>query len=1452
MKPVLNTPRGARILRAIGVLGVIAVGVTGSIMLFASTAAPTLPISQIPLEMATAVRPQVVLAISNSESMDGNMSGAIMTGSGFPNWSATASPFYASSSPQCYTPTGGFVPPVLASSPTICPTAGTAPYTVDTSGILYDNSDSRLNLAKSTITSILTDYMQTTDFALVSYNTPSPSAYQTYVYYMSPNNANFFFTNTIQAGATTLPATTVGTTGITSTTMVNNPCYGYTSSSPLNGSCSSIDLNLPSTAFSTPTSSKSTAYYKYMVTAASSDDANINDVLYDGGAFTIGFDYGTVKGKSGEVINTGGTTPTQNWTTPYEIQSTGYNPSGYQLSDYTGGGVSVGYGSVITCCGSTNPTNAGYVPFSQQVMYSARGFGYGSSSATTSITTNVSMTNLGQYLPNLNTTEINTAISTFTSVALNAETNTTNTHEIKSSSGQSPLGLLMTGAKAAFAPSGSSSDPDRNCNTPQYVILITDGQPTEDSATHKAWPPLGTDAAVNMGVTAGFNIPSGNLGTNPTAPVSPSTSFNNALASSTDQALIDVYNQVFALNTPSLTYVPGSTTILSNGAAGPTLAGSSSPPAGIVFTYVIGLGNGVGGTGSTAAVCNNCSPVQQQAFNVLNALAYAGGTGQFYPATSPIEVQAQLNKIMLDIQAHTLATVASSANSTHLSANSVEYQATYTSQNVPYLDWTGEVFAEGLSIAGVPSGTKKWSAQALLDGTAPTSRVIATCSPSSSLASPWLSSACGVPFEVPGGPGISSTQLTELQPSDTNGALRLAYLRGDTSHEVRNSGAFRNRTHLLGDIINSQPAYVGNALGLYSGDSTYVTYAINSASRQGMLYVGSNDGMLHAFNATTGVEQFAFIPSGVFSSLVNLTAPAYNLNHQYFVDGSPQVADVKFGGSCTGASCWHTLVIGGEGGGGRSIYALDATTPSSLTSESAVASALLWEFNPTGSSTTGDPNMGLSYSKPVTTLTSATGAANGFTVFFGNGYNSYNGSAVLYALDAQTGTVLATIDLCKAPGMSSYCNTSLPNGLSTVAVANPAGQPDQPSTALYAGDLQGNMWAVNITSANPASWTVRCLYQGKSGAAQPITTAPTITQNPNFPAYQGLFVMFGTGELLTTSDLTSTTTQTVFGIWDNPSGTAPYALSSLKQQTETYVSAASAAANMIPNPNAPPATIADAFPQAVLTSTSNTINWTTQDGWYVNLPVTTNSGARILSDPLVYNGGFLAVSNAPPAANTCGATWASYYMYLNYQTGGAFTTAHLDANGDGTINSSDLYYGSSGTGTGTAPVALSLGSGFASGLNTFGLNGVSVITVASIADIGSINTLAADIAALQAAIAAAQANPTLANVQAAYAAAQTAAAAATAAASLNGGNVDVSNAQTYINNAVYWLNQAVTATNVGGTGAGAGSTTQTTDIDNAAGATSTATNYINPALINQVKVNFPALQRTNLPWWQVL
>jgi type IV pilus assembly protein PilY1 len=564
-----------------------------------------------------------------------------------------------------------------------------------------------------------------------------------------------------------------------------------------------------------------------------------------------------------------------------------------------------------------------------------------------------------------------------------------------------------------------------------------------------------------------------------------------------------------------------------------------------------------------------------------------------------------------------------------------------------------------------------------LDAQSPNSRNIATWDPVQSAGTPFEWHPGSTPNFIDGGSVLG--QDLQTFPQDTNGSDVLQYLRGSTAQEVRNGGKFRNRSHILGDIVDSNPAYIGPSNeGIQS--ASYVSFAASTANRTPVLYIGANDGMLHAFDVsppsppaavaspTMGQELFAYIPRGVYANLINLVNPYYNAQHRFFVNGSPQAGDVQFSDLT-----WHSVLVGTEAAGGNSVYALDVTSPDLITSETTLAGAVLWDFI--------DVDMGLGFSSPVIANTSY-----GWTVLVGNGYNSTNQKPILYALDPQHGTTVAKVDLCAAVA-AAYCDLTTANGLSSLIAVNSGGQVAGLANIVYAGDLQGNLWRVDISNPNPALWSVTVLFQARDalGNKQPITTKPVASLNPRFPQILGTMVMFGTGQFLGVPDLTNENVQTIYGVYDPPA---------------TYVTPLTrAGGSLLPQTlNTATVTTSSGGSEQVRYVTGATGQVPTTKGWYVDLSLL--PGERVINDPRLESGGELVLTTyqpIPPAAGSCNASGSSYLMVLNFATGGSFTTPQFDASGDGKINTSDtVTVNIGGVSTIVAPVGMSLGYTYAS------------------------------------------------------------------------------------------------------------------------------------------------------------
>jgi len=1132
---------------AIVLLGVIACIILGRTS--HSAAGPVTPtsIAQVPLTVATPAHPQIMIAVGNSQSMDGNLSGAIMTGSGSLNPALAL--LQNSSSPLNFSIPAGFTPPLNPGA------NGVAPYTAGANGLLVDNSPSRLNVAKQGIAAVLNAFLPSADFALLDYVLNGTSVYTTWLYEMSPVTGPFVFSNTI----TPAPDRWVA-----------NPCYQYDTlgnGALLWDECHAIDISNKVTG--------NVAQSQFMQISASSDDPLINDVLYAGGGIdAVCLDYG-------------GANPASPYTAFTLAQ---YNASPSNISEsYTA--------QVNRCPPTTFPTNAGYVPFTPQTMYIQRGFGYYGSQSANTANTLVTMTSAGA---NPTPASVNAAIAKFTPY-LAPETNSPGTTEIKAAGGQSALPGLLRGASLYYK--GANPASTNGCAAQRYVILLTDGLPTLDLGGG-SWPPPGTVSAQQWGMTVAFNA-DGSLDTS---------------SNTNDQAVLDTVSQLSQLK-----------------AAG-------------VNTYVIGLGAGVD---------PGVNPVAAQ---VLTAFAIAGGTGSYFAATSPAALTNQLQAVVAKIIAATQSVASTGVNSTGLHNGSVAYLAQFTTSD-NFGDWTGNLNAWNIDpVTGqvnTTPGSQVWSAQAQLDAQAANARLIATWDPVVKTGTPFRWNPALAPA------GISATTALGMAlstfPADTKGQDVVQFIRGSNAQEQRNGGPFRNRTHKLGDIVFSAPLYVGTPSGL-TQTADYFAFVTAHANRSPLVYVGANDGMLHAFDAATGAERFAYIPNGVFNNLVMLVNPYYNQQHQYFVNGSPRVADVQFASD----GSWHTVLVGTEGAGGSTLFALDVTAPDSLVTEAQLAQAVLWEFS--------DPDMGLSFSEPEIVST-----AGGWMVVVGNGYNSANQKPVIYGIDPQNGNLLAKIDLCAAA--PAACNTAVANGLSSVAVVNSYGQVSAAANVIYAGDLQGNLWRVDISAANPANWIVSVMFQttDPSGAPQPITTVPAVTLNPKFPNLLGTMVYVGTGQLLGVPDLSTTQIQTMYGIYDAPTGATPpigFAgianRTNLQPQMLANESVNGASVRTVPTPSAVP-----------LPPTAGAVR-----GWYMDLSL--SAGERVIADPEIESGGGVVFTTYQPNTSTCSGGGNAWLMVLNFATGAAFPLPELDVTGDGKVDQGDL------PASGNVPVGMLLGPVYAS------------------------------------------------------------------------------------------------------------------------------------------------------------
>lgn len=498
----------------------------------------------------------------------------------------------------------------------------------------------------------------------------------------------------------------------------------------------------------------------------------------------------------------------------------------------------------------------------------------------------------------------------------------------------------------------------------------------------------------------------------------------------------------------------------------------------------------------------------------------------------------------------------------------------------------------------------------------------------------------------------SNSYATGRIPGGSNANL-INYLRGDRTYEIP-AGTYRPREELLGDIVNSTPVFIKGALDMkYEklpagtwGQSSYRSFIAAKAARAGVLVVGANDGMLHGFRDSDGVEAFAFVPQAVMPYMNQLANSPYA--HRYFVDGPNIEADACIGSS---ASCtWTNLLIGTAGAGAKTVFALDVSTTVSIS-----ASNVKWEIT---TASTGFANLGYILSDVQTGLT----VSGDWVAVFGNGYESADGSARLYVVNLNTGALIKDI----------AADTTGSNGLGGVRLVRDS---NQRIIGAYAGDLKGKMWKFDLSYASSANWrlglgTGTALYTGSS--AKPITAAPAIAPHPG----GGYIVSFGTGKLYESTDVASTTTQSLYGVWDSvpfgtttlPTGVALSGTSTLVMQT---ISSAVTATQVVTSANLNTST-ATFTAYAV---SRNPIDWSTKRGWYIDLP---NSGQRVIYGAETLLGTVVAIDTMSPAAGTgpvdpCQqSTRGTAWNYIiNIVTGAGPSTAIFDTNGNGLIESTD-------------------------------------------------------------------------------------------------------------------------------------------------------------------------------------
>jgi type IV pilus assembly protein PilY1 len=660
-----------------------------------------------------------------------------------------------------------------------------------------------------------------------------------------------------------------------------------------------------------------------------------------------------------------------------------------------------------------------------------------------------------------------------------------------------------------------------------------------------------------------------------------------------------------------------------------------------VQTYVLALGDTV---------------ANASALSVMNAMAFAGGTHTAIAASDAASFQAAINNVTDNITAKIGAASAVAVANAHVtSADNAAYASSYNSGT-----WSGDINAFAIDLTtGLPSNVSLWpagSAGKQLDLRSSASRLI-TSSPDGAGA------IGGIEFE-PVSAAIS-TQLSLAQqtllssPNASDGADVMAYLRGDRSGET--AFTYRTRAHLLGDIINAEPLLVREPSNSYV-DNGYTSFKQTNSARSRMLYQGSNDGMLHAFTASTGAELWAYVPNLVMASLNNLSLST-GFFHQYRVDGTPVSGDVDFDniGANSNSVDWRTILVGGLGKGGRGYYALDVTS-ASAENQAAASSKVLWEFPNSVSNVVtrnlAKRNMGYSFGRPIIVKTQAKGwvvlVSSGYNNGINSGDSGGDGLGHLYVLSPKTGDLIADIP---TTGCSNSPSLN-PCGLSEFSAYVSNADINNTVDYVYGGDLEGNLWRFDLTGNNSNMWRVAkfASLKDSTGASQPITTAPELTSTND-----GRMVYVGTGQYLGITDVAgsvgananATQIQSLYGLKDDFSVLPDDLRAVLQQQTFTV------------NNN-------------TRVSSNNSVNYATTKGWFIDFPST---GERLNTNPaLAVNA--LAFTTNIPNATVCQPGGSSWAYFVNIKTGGIVENS--------TVNYSGLFLGNA---LASRPVLVQLPSG---------------------------------------------------------------------------------------------------------------------------------------------------------------
>lgn len=623
--------------------------------------------------------------------------------------------------------------------------------------------------------------------------------------------------------------------------------------------------------------------------------------------------------------------------------------------------------------------------------------------------------------------------------------------------------------------------------------------------------------------------------------------------------------------------------------------------------------------------------------------------GKFFVSNNPAELAQALVDIVSSITARRATATAATVSLPIVTASTEAFKAGFDTS-----DWSGTLskFAVDQN-TGQATGTALWDAAPLLTARAPSSRNIFTwdgaSSPRKGIPLQWTSLNSAQQAKLNDDPNTTAVD------NDGLGSQRVDYLRGNRARETT-APFMRRRNSLMGAIINSQPTYLSGPIGLFQDNfppgspeavaagptgagATYAKFAASVARRAPTVFVGANDGMVHAINALDGQERFAYLPNMLIE---NKKAAEYtNPTHSQLVTGVDsrlRVQDVFIRGQ------WRTVLVGSMRLGARGVFALDVTDPSAFG-----AGNVLWEFSNTS---TGGAALGYTYDS-ANIMRLSTGK---WVVVVSSGYfpttnldprgepdpassDPNKDKTSLFVLDLETGARIAEIQTASAPQ-----SVPLSFGLSTPAVYDL--NSDQIDDVVVAGDLVGNLFRFDLTSTDPAQWKVDLMFKtytttptqtnASTLPRQPITSMPVAlrdTQRNGSPIW-----VVGTGKYLGKED------RTAIGIASNVGPQAIYGVRDYGTASANY-------------PSLPSQMTAQALTQPSANSrllTTNAISPTGR-GWVIPLNITAEPGERVVFTAKPIYSLNIAVVNTviPRGSDPCNPQFRGASIVVDGATGGS-------------------------------------------------------------------------------------------------------------------------------------------------------------------------------------------------------